>query len=88
MKTGSLFFVAVFALFVSASPAKANFDALAGLTKRNTLNDILSCATYIPVPPQRDLIRLSPIQEELLVYERRMNGEGLSPVIQKAFSLS
>jgi|GEM_PF-1306568 len=87
MKTGSLFFFAVFALFVSASPAKADFDELARLTKRNALNDHLGCVTYIPLPPQRDLIRLSRIQEEQLVYGSRMNGEGLPPVIQKAFSL-
>ena len=87
MKTGSLFFAATLALFVSVSPAKADFDDLAGLTKRNTLNDLLGRVTYIPVPPQRDLIKLSRIQEELLVYERRMNGEGLPPVFQKAFSV-
>lgn len=87
MKRSIRIFLSVALFVVSISVSRADFDALAGQTQRNTLHDLLGRVTYIPVPPQKDLVKLSRIQEELLVFERRMNGEGLPPVFEKAFSV-
>ncbi|MDF1861387.1 MAG: hypothetical protein P1U87_14320 [Verrucomicrobiales bacterium] len=81
---GSVFALAI--LFPVASQADHNWNP--GGTQRNTLNDLLGRVTYIPVPSQRDLIVLSRIQEELVVFEKQMNGEGLPSPLKEAFSIN
>lgn len=75
-------------LLVSATSfLSAGYYPDAGSTTRNTLNDLLGRVTYLPVPPEDELVALSRIQEELVVFEKRMHGDGLPPIFAKAFSL-
>jgi hypothetical protein len=89
MLRSSLFaFLAMLALVPAATTAPAQ-DLLRGgdvsRTNRWTLNDLVRDLPPISPSRDRELRRLSALQEGLYLHEQRMRGEGLPPALQQTF---
>ncbi len=68
--------------------AAAHADSPVGVarTNRNTLNDLVREVPAISPSWEKQLRRLSAVQEQLYLHERRMRGEGLPAEMSSLFS--
>lgn len=84
--TLSLSILAVLASLCTAS-LRANPVPEIARTNENSLNDLIGRIAYLPIPSGREMRRLSAIQEQLILFEREMRGEGLPQKLADAFSI-
>ena len=84
-----LFRLTLALLFLSAGPVSTHAGPFSEVayTNENSLNDLIGRVAFLPLPDGKDLRRLSAIQEQLVLYERDMRGEGLPEGLAKAFSI-
>lgn len=74
--------------FVSTFHLQADPRHELPVTNENTLNDLVRTIPYLSYFREDQLSRLSAIQEQLVVFESRMRGEGLPEPLATAFSIN
>ena len=84
-------FLPLFAAFLAAAtalpPVQASTDSIRlGTTDTSTLNDLIRRIPIQSRHRERELSGLSAVQEQIILHERRMCGEGLPPALQAQFA--
>jgi len=74
-------------LFGWAHPLQADSFLEIARTDRNTLNDLLEEVPLYSRNRELQIRRMSAVQEQLVVFEEEMRGEGLPEPLRSAFSI-
>lgn len=74
-------------LFISVLDSKADSFFEIARTDRNTLNDLLEEVPLYSLNREKELRRLSAVQEQLVVFEEEMRGDALPEPLSSAFSI-
>lgn len=80
------FLLCIPVLLLSPNPLPADSPVEIARTKGNTLNDLFQRVPVISPAYDKPLRRVSAVQEQLYLYERRMRGEGLPLEMTHLFS--
>lgn len=80
----TLCLIAIASLSTASVRATSLLDV--AYTNSNTLNDLVRRVESLSIHRDKQLRRLSAIQEAMVLYEQEMRGEGLPPTLAGAFS--